>query len=274
MSEVDLGTQTPAVSDNAAPATPVATPQAPAAPVAAATPTATTSAPQVEPSWLKQRLEETRQSALKAAQQHFGQTEAQYKSQLEQMQSQIRALVGVNPPQNPEIDAIRNQFASVFPDEWKLMQSLKEKREQLDHVLERAGDYESSTNHYWQTYGRQTVDSLYSKMAEAYGGQLSDDAKKHLYTSFVGYVQSSPENEARYGQDPSIVDDFVKAFTSNFIDPARRAASAQVVNRAPFGLPQDNPSGAVPASRPAQMNGLDERSNAAWTLFNTLNKQA
>lgn len=264
-----IDSSTPADATPSAPAAPAATPQAPAAPVAAATPSATPSTPQVEPSWLKQRLEETRNSTARQLQQQWGQTEAQYRNQLEQLQAQVRALVGVNPPQQTEHDQIRNQFKQVFPD----LAALAERAKEIQAMADRAGDFESSTNHYWQTYGRQTVDSLYAKMGEHFGGNLSDEAKRQLYTSFVGYVQSSPENEARYGQDPTIVDDFVRQFTSNFVDPIRRSASAQVVNRAPSNLPQDSPGGGVPTSRPAQLGGLDERANAAWAQFGLLKGQ-
>ena len=269
---VDTNT-TPVGGDTPAPAVPaIPGPSVTQPTTQVASPTPATGAPQVEPSWLKQRLEETRNSALRQSASQWQQKESAYQAQLEAVQRQLHALVGVTPPQNPEIDAIRNQFAQVFPDEWKLLQQLKERSGDLDRIFERTEDYESSLKHYWQAHSRQTVDSLFNKAQETFGAPLSDEAKRNLYTAFVGYVQSSPENEARYGQDPSIVEDFWRAFTSSFIDPVRRTASATVAGRVPQALPQDNSSGVLRTTPAPQMNNLDERGNAAWAMYNQLKK--
>jgi hypothetical protein len=260
----------PAVATPTAPA-PVATP--PASPVAATPATsqapATGAAPTVEPSWLKQRLDETRRSALTQASQAWGQQEANYKAQLDAVQKQLHALVGVTPPQNPEVDAIRKQFGQIYPG----LSKMEERAAQLEQLLERAGDFESQTEHYWSTYGRQTVDRLFTKAAEAIGAPLTDEGKRLLHSSFVGFVQSSPENTQRYSSDPTIVEEFLKVFSSGIIDPARRQASAAIVGRAPGALPQDSHSGIpVVAGAPKPQN-LDERSAIAWAAFNAAKNQ-
>lgn len=255
--------QAPAPS--VAPAQPAAIPQAPAVAAPATHSQApATGAPQVDPSWLKQRLDETRRSTYNQAQQAWSQKEAQYQSQLETIQKQLHSLVGVTPPQNPEVDAIRKQFGGLYPG----LSKLEERAAQLEQLLERAGDMESQNEHYWSSYGRQTVDRLFSKAAEAIGAPLSDEGKRLLHSSFVGFVQSSPENEQRYASDPTLVEDFVRMYSSSIIDPARRQASAAVIGRAPSGLPQDSFSGIpVVAGAPKPQN-LDERSAIAWAAFN------
>jgi len=88
-----------------------------------------------------------------------------------------------------------------------------------------------------------------------------------LHSNFVGFVQSSPELTARYSSDPKLIEDFWKAFSSGFIDPVRRASTAQVVNRAPGALPQDTPAGAPRVAGPPQAKDLDERAANAWLQY-------
>lgn len=251
-------------------ATPSASAPVAATPATSAPPAAT---PQASPvsattddrsNWVPpHRLRETRESALREAQTQFAQREAQIRAEADQYRTQLHALVGVQPPQNPEIDAVKNQFGQLYPG----LSKLEARATDLMGLIERAGDLESQNSHYWQTYGRQTMDHLFDRAATSLGSPLNDEAKRALHSSFVGFVQSSPELQNRYANDPTIVDDFWKAFTSSFIDPARRAAGATVQGRAVTALPQDTPSGAphvTPGPKPAN---LDERAAAAWALY-------
>lgn len=212
------------------------------------------------------RLRETREAALREAQSQFATREAEIRREAEQYKSQLHALVGVQPPQNPEVQTVKSQFANLFPG----LAKMEERSAQLEQLLERSGDLQSQNDHYWQSYGRSTMDRLFSKASESLGAPLTDEGKRQLHASFTGYVQSSPELIERYSNDPTLVEDFWKAFTSSFIDPARRAATATVVGRAAAGsaLPQDIPGG-VPRTTPApQPANLDERADQAWALYN------
>lgn len=266
VSSADSGQQTPTPS---APASPVATPQA--APVAApqATPqtpaTGAPPSPEPEPSWLRGRLQETRAAAIRQAQAQFDQERARIQSELENYKRQLHAVVGVTPPQNPEVEQVRQQFAQLYPG----LAKMEERAAQLEELLERSGDLQSQNDHYWQSYGRQIVNTLFNKAAESVGGPLNDEGKRFLHSSFVGWVQSSPENQERYTNDPTIVDDFLRTFVSNYIDPVRRSAAAQIPGRANVPLPQDTPTGGIrtmtPQAKPAD---LDERAAQGWALYN------
>lgn len=280
MSEIDLGTNTPAVSESTAPTQPAATSQE-APPVATTQATSPASAndapPATEPSWLKRRLDETRAAAIKQyeaqSRSQWTQKETEYQTKLQEQEARVRALVGLGPQENPEVDAIRKQFAQVFPKEYAMMQKLSDKAEQIEQLLERSGDFDGAIKHHWDSHAQQSVGRLYSLASEAMGGPLSDMGKQHLHGAFVQYVQSSPEAYQRYQTDPTLVEDFVKAFTSSFIDPVRRSAVTQTVQRAPGALPQDTPGG-VPRTAPAQtFTGLDDRAKAAWTNYNQFKKQ-
>ena len=254
---------TPSASTPAA-----ATPAAAAAPGAAATPQATPQPPATggaPEGWVPSyRIRESREAAVREANAQFAQREADIRAEADQYKRQLHSLVGVQPPPNPEIAAVRSQFGQLYPG----LAKLEERADQLLQLQERAGDLESQTEHYWQTYGRQTMDRLFTSAQTSLGAPLTDEAKRALHSSFVGFVQSSPELSNRYANDPTIVDDFWKAFTSSFIDPARRTASAQVVQRASGMTPQDTPGG-IPHTAPAPPpKNLDERMASGWALYN------
>jgi hypothetical protein len=112
------------------------------------------------------------------------------------------------------------------------------------------------------------MDRLFTHASESLGSPLTEEGKRQLHSSFVGFVQSSPELTERYSNDPTIVEDFWKAFTSSFIDPVRRTASATVQGRVASAIvPQDRPGAPAPVSSGPKPANLDERANQAWALY-------
>ena len=249
-------------------------PPAPATPGAPAPQSATPAAPPAPATGVVQddrhdwvpphRIRETREAALRQAQQGWAQKETEYQQQLKQIQTQLHALVGVTPPQDAEVASVRQQFAKLYPG----LAKLEDKADNLLGLGDRAGDMEAQVGHYWQSYGQQTMDRLFEQASTALGGPLTDQAKRTLHAAFTGYVSSSPELEERYAHDPTIVQDFMKAFQASFIDPARRVAAATVTGRAATILPQDTPGGAPRSSPVPQLKDLDERAAAGWALYN------
>ncbi len=255
-----------------APATPSAPAAAPtpaaSAPVAAtpATPQApaTPGAPEGHvPSY---RLRETREAAQREYQAQLAQRESQYQQEIARYKQQLGALVGVTPQnQDPETDAVRAQFSKLYPG----LAKMEERAEQLQALLEKSGDLEAQTDHYWQTYGRQTMNRLFEHASSTIGAPLTDEAKRTLHSSFIGFVQQSPELQQRYASDPTIVEDFWKTFSTQFIDPVRRTAAAGITQRV-GGLPatpQDT-GGVIPPTSPApKPANLDERVAQGWAAY-------
>lgn len=261
------------VSTPPADATPSAPASTPATPGATATPAATPQATQVSATtddrtnWVPpHRIRETREAAIREANTQFAAREAEIRAEAERYRSQVLALTGVTPPQNPEIQAVRDQFGSLYPG----LSKLEAQAARLEALLEREGDLSAQSDHYWTSYGRQTMDRVFDLAEKSLGSPLSDEGKRQLHSSFIGFVQSSPELATRYANDPTIINDFWNTFSNSFIEPARRVASATVAGRAATiaGLPQDTPSGGVPTSKPPQFKSLDERANAAWAQYN------
>lgn len=214
------------------------------------------------------RAREIREQVQREADQRFQAEQARWHSELERVQAQVRALTGVAPTVNPEVDQIKSRFGEIFPG----VSRLEENAEAIQQLLERAQDYEAQQTHYWQSYGRQSMDRLFGLAEGSLGVPLTDSGKSQLHSAFVGYVQSSPERTSRYQNDPTIVQDFWQEFTSSLIDPVRRSSQATVQQRAAgVPVPQDSPSGAVPTSRPApKFDNLDDRIKAGWTQFTQL----
>ncbi len=261
-------TATPAPATSAPSAAP-----APATPSAATPAPATSGAPQAPATgapgegWVPSyRLREANERAQRDYESRLANERASWQQQWEQAQQQIRALVGVQPPANPEVAAVRNQFGQLYPG----LARLEEQADRLLALQERAGDLETQNNHYWQSYGRQTMDRLFDVAEKSLGAPLTEEGKRSLHSSFVGFVQSSPELTARYAQDPSLANEWWQSFSSNFIDPVRRASQATVAGRAAVvaGLPQDSPgSGIPPTAAPPKPAGLDERAAQGWALY-------
>jgi len=197
----------------------------------------------------------------------INQIQAEANARFEQVQRQLHSLVGVNPPANPEVDAIKAQFGQLYGDS---LAKLADPRvvERLLAMQAQSEDLQAQNEHYWKQHGRQTLNTLFSKAEETLGGPLTEAGKQQLHSAFVGYVQNDPDNQARYANDPSIVQDFWKAFSSNLIDPVRRSSQAAIQDRAPGGLPLDSPSGAPRATPAPQPASLDERMNLAWSQYN------
>lgn len=210
------------------------------------------------------RIRETREQAYRQAQTEFQAQQAQLQAEYERVQGQLRALVGVQAPENPEVSQIRKQFGELFP---KLARFENLDPERLEALLDQASNFENSTQHYWQQYGIQALSNLYKTAEDSLGAPLTPDGKALLHSQFLGWVSATPERGERYAQDPSIINDFWKEITSNLIDPVRRSATATVAGRVPTALPQDRPGGAVPTAPAPKYKDLDERTAAGWQRF-------
>lgn len=239
----------------ATPATPQVAPQAPASGVPQQQP---------EPSWLRGRLEEARRTAVTRAQAEWQRKENDYQAQLQQIQRQLHAVVGVTPQGDPQIEAVRQQFAQLYPG----LAQLEQHAQELMQIREQAGNFETQQQHYWTSYGRQVMDRLFDRAQASVGSPLTNEAKRQLHSSFVGYLQSNPDLAERYANDPSVVEDFWKEFTSNFIDPARRGATAQVQTRVENQppVPRDT-GGGIPRPATAPTGNSEDKLKIGWAQY-------
>jgi hypothetical protein len=248
---------TPASASTGAPAAAPATPSA-------SQPPATGGSDDRVPSY---RIRETRDQVTRQLTDQFNAERAQLKREMEQYQAQVRALVGVNPPQaQTEEEAIRAQFNKLFPG----LAKMESNQEVYERLAEQADQLRVTTENYWSNHGRQTMDTLFKQAETDLGAPLNQTAKGILHGSLVSWLQADPARAARYETDPSIVNDFWKEYQSSLIEPSRRSVAAGVAGRAAAvaTLPQNPVSGGVPTSQPAALpKGLDDKANLAWARF-------
>ena len=196
--------------------------------------------------------------------QTLAQERATFAAERAALQRQLQALTGVLPPQNPEIDQVKNQFKQVFPE----LSEIGSNAEAIKELIALKDELRAAMQHQWATHNRNAMGSLYKAAEATYGNPLNDDAKHALGSSFVGYLQSNPDAYEQYQQDPtSVVENFWKAFTDRFISPIQRQQTVNTMNRLPGNIPQDTPSGAIPVSNPVKPANQDERMAAALASY-------
>lgn len=209
------------------------------------------------------RIRETRESVLREARNFFEQKQREYEARETELQAKIQALAGFGPKPDPEVEGVRDQFGRLYPG----LSRLEQQADQIQRLLERAGDMESQTTHYWTSYGQNAVGQLFEAAEADLGGPLTEEGKRALHASFVGYIQSSPELVNTYASNPHFAREYWKAFSSSFIDPVRRVSAAQAQGRATTPLPQDTPAAAPRVGMPEKPANLEERVARSWTAY-------
>jgi hypothetical protein len=203
-------------------------------------------------------------------------TEAAEKLQrdLDYERRRVAALSGVTMPTqpDPESDAIKQQFNKLYPGLAKL--------EAMADKLERAGNFDfegiqSSQQQVWVQHGTQVLSQLAEKAKQAYGGaDLPPKTLGRIQRAFVSEVAEDPDMKARYESgDMSIIDEFIKDYTTGVLDPYRRSsAAAAAPNNLARRLPRGGGSSAIVGARPATLKPSDPGFHAA--AFNRYNEGA
>ncbi len=210
------------------------------------------------------RVRETRESVLREAKAYFDQQRQAFEQEKAELNKKIQALAGFGPQADPEVDGVRDQFGRLYPG----LSKLEQRADQIFQMLEQAGDMQSQTNHYWTSYGQNAVNQLFSSAEADLGAPLTDESKRTLHASFVGYIQSSPELVNTYASNPNFAKEYWKAFSSSFIDPVRRVSAASAQGRTQVPLPQDTPAAAPRVGQPEKPSSLEDRVNRSWTAYN------
>lgn len=250
-------TSTAPISETHSPTAPVSSPTTQVAPQTPATP-ATPS--EDRSNWVPPyRLRETTERYS----QQLAAERARYQAETEALNRKLQILAGVTPPENPQIDEVKNQFRQVFPD----LDYIGSQKAAIEELIALKDELRSSMQAQWESHNRNATDRLYKAAEQTYGQPLSDDAKRTLGASFIGYLQSNPDAYQRYQYDPGVAEEFWKAFSDRFVSPARRNATVDTTGRIPQGLPQDSPSGGIQPSQAPKPQTQDERLRQALDVY-------
>jgi len=143
----------------------------------------------------------------------------------------VAALAGVNPKSEQETadDAVRERFKQLYPRLGNLDDA---KLDRLLALADNADNLEAATSHHWQSHGRRMLDSAIGGMQKALGGQLTERQVQRVERAYFQEAQSNPEFLARHeAGDNSLIEEFVKGFVEDFVEPGRRKALADEQTR-------------------------------------------
>ena len=135
---IDTSTPASATPDAtvAQPTTPAAAPASPVATPPATPPSATTGTPPQE-GWVPSyRIREAGEAATRKAQEAAAREIQQIRAEAERYRQQLHQLVGAQPPADPRVSSVKQEFANLFPG----LARLEERQEELIAMLERSGE--------------------------------------------------------------------------------------------------------------------------------------
>ncbi len=165
-------------------------------------------------------------------------------------QRRIAVLAGVNPqdPDAAEMEEIRSQFSRLRPDLAKLDDS---KIERLLQIADKFDEIEGSVQANWDAHGKRSFKHVTDKVETAIGGELTERQRTKLNDALVLTLYNNPELKARYDQgDTALLDDFASEWIEDWFEPARRQATAQVVNRGQKPMPNGRGAGVTVSTKP------------------------
>ena len=163
------------------------------------------------------------------ARQDFERRLAESDARATERDRQIAALTNSRIPSKEEADAdeIKQQFSKLYPhlgdltaDDVAALRELKEQREQLERAI--VDQYANHSRH------------LLREVHQKIGAELGDLTPRQRARINAAYLQEAenPEFLARHNEgDPTLVDEFVKAYLEDTVEPIRRKVTAAEVSR-------------------------------------------
>lgn len=200
-------------------------------------PTGTQWSEESPPQWVRDRLRESTE-AKNAAEQQLQESQgqmAQLQAARDQLQRQVHGLVGVEPPtQNQtELDEVRKIVDQVYPDLGN-----------LSVISKRLEDME---RRQWRNHANDSVKGIFSRVQTTFGAEnLSQQSQDVLEWAFIGFVQSSEQNQKRYEQgDATLYDDFHELVDKGMIAPSRQSSQAKTSRKNRLNIPTGGEGGGI-----------------------------
>lgn len=187
-------------------------------------------------------------------------------AQLQERERQIAALTGV---QSPDLKSAKS--AEVKAALLEMLPELKT----LPEVERLTAAQKASEARHWKQHSDNQITQISGRIAEALGTDaLTPKQEKGIRDQFGAYMKDRVQAELQAsggtasatltayenGNTKGLLDDFVKEFSSMYIEPARRVATNTNVSRARQAVP--NSAGRSPVTsvaKPEKFKSLDER---------------
>lgn len=173
---------------------------------------------------------------------------ARERQQRELLEGKVRALMGIDAPEDPRKQALREALLEVMPE-----------LQDLGQLRETAGQGSSVERAYWARIGNENGRAALAGLAKAMNRDVKDfppNALPRIKRELLGFIREDETGRRgrRYEDgDPTLIDEFVQDVTGFWVAPTRQAvvqANAQNVERN-RRLPQTGPAGGVPPAEGA-----------------------
>lgn len=175
------------------------------------------------------------------------------RNDLKERDKRIAALAGITTPTAEQTEA--EQVAAAFyslPQFAHLKGITPELLERVTRLADQSETLTEARDHVYNQQADRFLASLDTKFADEIGAQsLTEGQSKKLRAAFGASMpdaKADPEAFAAFKKrydsgDESLIDDFVKEFASDLLEPARRQATIPIAQRRP--VPRGGPSAAV-----------------------------
>lgn len=203
-------------------------------------------------------------------------------SQIAERDRKIAALAGVQPvdPKTQKAEQVKEAFLEMFPQFKHLANLSDEQMQALLQTPQRVGQATEAESREWARHGKTQLNSLYSSVADVIGADtLNDDQKSDLKDSFASWFKSKVQSElqatggessatlSKYEDgDQTLIEEFTKRYTANWVEPARRKLTQQTLTRT-RPVPNSQGRAQVTSKRPEKFNSLDERLDYAASML-------
>lgn len=192
-------------------------------------------------------------------------------------------LPGTQPPADPRIERLRAQLFEVIPG----LKELLDQREGILASARAAPQLSETTQLYWQGVAGRTLNNLYDSIASTLlgagktGKDLDPEVCDDVREAFVAWVDRDRTGARvqRYeAQDPTLLAEYLRNFTTRYLDPIRRTAAVNVADRGRARAAQPAPAngGMPPAAQPPAVDNTDEDAvhGRAWAVLKQLREAA
>ena len=140
---------------------------------------------------------------------------------------QFAALTNSRTPTEAEAtdQAIRERLEQLYP---QLKTPLYDRDELTQEEIAALRD---TVKHHWSAHSRRMLDSVYEKIG-AEVGELTPRQRRKIAAAYIADAEDSPAFIQRHDAgDQTLIDEFVKAYIEDTVEPVRRKTIANEVTR-------------------------------------------
>lgn len=178
---------------------------------------------------------------------------AAIQAELEQERRRVQALTGVTPqdPKTAEANEVKQVLSGLLQEMGLDLDTLKTlTKDEISQIRQAAAAAASNSEHTWNRHTQTAFDGVAAAAAKLIGVQKLSakqiDNIRRAYVAEADACMAQRENAQRFGQhydasndfmsrhlagDPTLFEEFAKAYVEEWATPIRRTVTAQTVRR-------------------------------------------